>query len=156
MRAEFTKVECITQYPEIIRVNCTIGTQKYNNRSALYVEVILEEEVKSVNGIYIISFKHDNRFINYTAVELDYCESLHMLQNHPLLQLIVNNIRSVSNTPIQCPFKKNFKYYLNGFTIERKMIPTYLPEVIFKTDATFLWNQRQVLRITVFGIVGHK
>ncbi|XP_030556141.1 uncharacterized protein LOC115759359 [Drosophila novamexicana] len=156
MIGEFSKVLCEIQDPKIMETfNCQIK-QTSKNLSGIYAKFKLLQDVTNVNGFYSLAIKHVNKFINYTAQEMNYCEALHMVHKQYLTQMVAVGLRRVSNFPLDCSFKKDSVYYVNGFTIDEKFIPAYMPKFTFKADGTFFFNNRQYATITIFGSVVRK
>nr|XP_002051233.2 uncharacterized protein LOC6628810 [Drosophila virilis] len=124
--------------------------------SSIYTEFKLLQDLTHVTGFYSLAIKHGNKFINYTAQEMNYCEALHMVHKQHLTQMVAVGLRRVSNFPLDCPFKKDNLYYVNGFSIDEKFIPAYMPEFSFKADGTFAFNKRLYARTTIFGSVERK
>ncbi|KAH8273893.1 hypothetical protein KR044_002955, partial [Drosophila immigrans] len=149
---EFTKLECVNQWPEIFQIKCHINRTS-KNISAIYGEGILSEDMANVNGNYLVGVEYNNKFLNYTSVDLDYCAALQMVHSQSLIQLVTVGLRSVSNFPLNCPFKKNFTYFVNGFTMDTKIVPVYMPEISFMSNATFFYNKRALFYATCFGRV---
>lgn len=104
-RVEFTKVECVTQLPEVLQVNCSINRTP-NNVSALLVDFKLSQDVYSSNGIFSLFVKHGNNSIKYDTQNIDYCTVLANFHDQYLFQMITSGIRKISNIPLSCPFKK--------------------------------------------------
>ncbi|KAH8273896.1 hypothetical protein KR044_002956, partial [Drosophila immigrans] len=138
---EFTKLECVNKWPEILQIKCHINRTS-KNISAVYGELIFSEEIKNMNGNYLLGVEYNNKFINYTSVDLDYCAALQMVHSQSLIQLVFVGMRRVSNFPLNCPLKKNQLYYINGFTINTDIIPSYFPTITFVADATYVTNRR--------------
>ncbi|XP_051859220.1 uncharacterized protein LOC127565311 [Drosophila albomicans] len=109
-----------------------------------------------MNGHYIVGVEYNKKFINYLSIDMDYCAALHMAYNQNLLQLVLVGLRSVSNFPLNCPLKKNYTYFINGFTMDTKIVPAYMPEITFITNATFFYNKRAVSYVTCIGRVSKK
>lgn len=172
-RVEFTKVECITQLPEILQVNCSIN-RTLNNVSALFVDFKLSQDVYSSNGTFSLFFKHGNNSIKYDTQNIDYCTVLANIQNQYLFQMIISGIRKISNIPLSCPFKKvnyehklfelliiliflqNMIYYVRGFVVDTKIIPSYFPEMSFHSETTFNWNGKLAVCFKAFGQLRRK
>ncbi|KRF81079.1 uncharacterized protein Dvir_GJ27112 [Drosophila virilis] len=105
--AIFHKVLCENQEPKMIAIfNCHVNLTT-SNVSGLYVEFKLAQDVTNVNGLYILAIEHGNKFINYTAQEMNYCEALHVIHGQYLTQMVAVGLRRVSNFPLDCPFKKH-------------------------------------------------
>ncbi|XP_034473937.1 uncharacterized protein LOC117781295 [Drosophila innubila] len=153
--ADFIKIKCVNQWPELVQLNCHINrTDK--NISALYADIIFSEDIQNLNGIYNVAVERDQKFVDYTTLELDYCTALHLVHSQSLIQIISSGLRRVSNFPLSCPLKKNKTYFVNGFTLDPKIIPIYMPKISFRTNATCLSNKREIFYITCFGRVMRK
>lgn len=170
--AEFTKVECISQLPEIVQINCTIN-RTFENISALYVEFILFQDIYAANGIFTLFFKHGNKSIKYDTQNIDYCSVLGNFHNQYFFRMFIAGVRRISNIPLKCPFKKvnnelvlffrynlipiififlqDQIYYVNGFTVDPKIIPSYFPELSFNSETTINWNGKLVGCFKTFG-----
>ncbi|KAH8415110.1 hypothetical protein KR215_003648, partial [Drosophila sulfurigaster] len=155
LTTEFSKFECVNQWPEILQIKCHINRTS-RNISALYGEFKFWEDVNNIKGNYLVGVEYNKNFINYTAVELDYCAALHTAYSQTLLQVVAVGLRSVSNFPHSCPFKKNKTYFVNGFTMDPKIVPVYMPNLSFITNATIFYNRRAVFYVTCFGRIVKK
>lgn len=100
-RVEFTKIECTNKYPKIVNVNCTL-----ENFSELSADIELFEDISELRGNYTITVNHGNQTFPYVSQELDYCTVLLNVHKQPLVQMMVSEIRRVSNITLNCPFKK--------------------------------------------------
>ncbi|KAH8378146.1 hypothetical protein KR093_009623, partial [Drosophila rubida] len=150
LTTEFTKIECVNQRPEILHVKCNINRTS-KNISALYGELKFSEEVSNLDGNYFVGVEYNKNFINYTTAKLDYCAALHMAQSQTLIQIVAVGLRSVSNFPHNCPFKKSYNYFVKGFTMDPKIVPVYMPGISFVTNATFFYNKRALFYVSCFG-----
>ncbi|KAH8311512.1 hypothetical protein KR044_006672 [Drosophila immigrans] len=155
VEAYFTKAEFVNQFPELLQISHHIN-RTAENLSALYVQIEFQENMDHLDGVFNLKFQHGKNMVNYSTLELNYCEAFQMVHRHYLVQMIFAELRRVSNLPLKCPFKKNTQYYVNGFTIDTKVIPSYLPQLAFKTDITVLSTGRNILRIILSGQVQRK
>ncbi|XP_016998308.2 uncharacterized protein [Drosophila takahashii] len=156
MDAYMTHISCPTFFPEVVKnVSCHLGgnSKHSGSPSSFSAEFSLAEDVTDVKGIYVFSLKHGPSIINYTAMELDYCEVLDSLQSQFLLKMIADELRRVANFPLQCPFKKNKRYYIDHFTINSKLIPSYAPELNWISDCNIFVKKRRALQLTIHGRV---
>ncbi|KAH8353108.1 hypothetical protein KR084_008988 [Drosophila pseudotakahashii] len=156
MDAYMTQIGCPTFYPEVVKnLSCHLdGNSKDSSSSSSYsVEFALAEDVTDVRGIYVFSLKRGSSIINYTAMELDYCQVLDSMQSQFLLKMIADELRRVSNFPLQCPFKRNKRYYIDKFTINSKLIPSYVPELNWISDCNIFVKKRRALQLNIHGRV---
>ncbi|XP_037709498.1 uncharacterized protein LOC119546933 [Drosophila subpulchrella] len=155
MEAYMTQIKCPTYYPELVKnASCHLNrTSKDSGSSSYFAEFALSEDVSDVKGIYVFSLKRGAHITNYTAMELDYCQVLDSLQTQFLLKMIADELRRVSNFPLQCPFKKNNRYHIDGFTINSKLIPSYAPELNFISDCNIFVKKRKAIQLTIHGRV---
>ncbi|KAH8415109.1 hypothetical protein KR215_003651, partial [Drosophila sulfurigaster] len=149
---EFTKFDCVNQWPEILQIQCHINRTS-KNISAIYAVAIFSEEIKNMDGRYIVGVEYNQKVFNYLTIDVDYCAALHMAYSQNWLQLVVVGLRSVANFPFNCPLKKNYTYFVNGFTMDMKKVPAYMPEISFITNATFFYNKRSFFYVTCMGRV---
>lgn len=103
--AYFTKLKCVNQWPELVKINCHVN-QTDKNISALYAETIFTEDIQNLNGTYTIAIERGGKFVTYTTLELNYCTALHLVHSQSLIQILFSEIRRVSNFPMDCPLKK--------------------------------------------------
>ncbi|XP_016978108.1 uncharacterized protein LOC108043808 [Drosophila rhopaloa] len=155
MEAYMTKIECPNHFPELIKnLSCHLNPSSQHSGSSEYsAEFVLTKDVTNVKGIYVFSLKRGSIITNYTAMEIDYCQALASLQSHFLLKMIADELRRVANFPLQCPFKMNKRYYVNNFSINSKLIPSYAPELNFISDCNIFVNNRKALTLIIHGRV---
>ncbi|XP_017072066.1 uncharacterized protein LOC108108509 [Drosophila eugracilis] len=155
MNAYMTKLECINYLPELItNVSCYLNktAAQTNKRTAsLYIEFALTQDVRDVEGVYVLTMKRGSHLTNFTTLKLDYCHLLSSVESQFLLRMVTTQVRRVGNLPLECPFKGNQQYYIRGFTINSKLIPSYLPEVNFISDAQINLKDRKACRIIIHG-----
>jgi len=117
MDASMTQIECPIHSPEYVQnFSCRLHKKSPNSGSKSFsAEFSLRKDVNDVRGAYVFSFKQGKSIINYTAMEIDYCQALSALQSQILFKLIADELRRVSNFPLNCPFvmvgKNSFNYY---------------------------------------------
>ncbi|XP_060647227.1 uncharacterized protein LOC132785249 [Drosophila nasuta] len=146
---DFNVLEIENFYKELAQISYNINYTE-QNISTLNVNLVLNEDVKSINGAFNLRILHAGKYRNFTGIEFD-CEVLGMIYNHYILNIVFAGLRSSSNLPLRCPFIKNKLYYLNGFKIVTNLIPSYFPGVSFQTYATISYNQRLIMGITTRG-----
>lgn len=100
-RVEFTRIECTNLNPKIVKINCTL-----QNFSEISADIELLEDISELRGNYTIFVKHDNQTFPYVSQEIDYCTVLANVHKQPLIQMMVSEIRRVSNISMSCPGKK--------------------------------------------------
>lgn len=76
MVTNFIKVVCVAQYPE----------NKSTVSSDLITEVSCLQDMNKLDGIYVVSFEHNQRYISYTTLTVVFCSEKHMVHNQPLIQ----------------------------------------------------------------------
>ncbi|XP_017067924.1 uncharacterized protein LOC108105720 [Drosophila eugracilis] len=153
MEAYMTQIACPVHSPELVKnVSCHLNRTSLG-ASSYSAEFSLTEDVSDAKGIYVFSIKRGSTLTNYTAMDIEYCEALASLQKQFLLKMIADELRRVSNFPLQCPFKRNKRYFINGFTINSKLIPSYVPELKFLSDCNIFVKKRKVLQLTIHGRV---
>ncbi|XP_037722314.1 LOW QUALITY PROTEIN: uncharacterized protein LOC119555158, partial [Drosophila subpulchrella] len=144
-------VKCLNYVPEIIKnVTCHLN-QISKTTSALYIEFSLDQDVRDVEGIYVLTMKRGSYLTNFTTLKLDYCQMLSSVESQFLLNMVTTQIRRIGNLPLECPFKMNKRYYVNGLTINSKFITSYLPEVNFISDTHINLRDRKACRIIIRG-----
>nr|NP_001027259.1 uncharacterized protein Dmel_CG33644 [Drosophila melanogaster]AAZ66464.1 uncharacterized protein Dmel_CG33644 [Drosophila melanogaster] len=155
MDASMTQIECPIHSPEYVQnFSCRLHKKSPNSGSKSFsAEFSLRKEVNDVRGAYVFSFKQGKSIINYTAMEIDYCQALSALQSQILFKLIADELRRVSNFPLNCPFVMNKRYYVDEFTINPKVIPSYTPEMIFTSDCNIFIKKRRAMQLTIHGRV---
>ncbi|KAH8359516.1 hypothetical protein KR093_007354, partial [Drosophila rubida] len=151
-QAYFTKVDFINKLPDVLQISHQMN-RTAENLTALYVKFQFSEDMGNMHGTFNLKFQHRKNMINYSSLELNYCEAFQMVHKHYMMQMVFTGIRRVSNLPLKCPFKKNQPYYVNGFVIDTKLIPSYLPQVAFSSDITVLSKDRDVVHIFLSGQV---
>ncbi|XP_017047811.1 uncharacterized protein LOC108092661 [Drosophila ficusphila] len=158
MDAFFTDIACPTYAPDLVKnVSCCLNPPLKGSLSSSYsAQFILTEDVSDAKGKYVVALKRGSSFINYTSLDLDYCQTLLSLQTQFLLKMIADELRRVANFPLQCPFKKNTTYYINRFTINSKAIPSYAPEMDFVSDCIIFVKKRKAMQLTIHGRVGRR
>ncbi|KAH8340557.1 hypothetical protein KR059_001197 [Drosophila kikkawai] len=153
MDAYMTAIECPNYLPELVtNLSCHLDRSSQSN-GTFSVNLTLAKDVKDIKGTYIFSIKRGSTINNYTAIEMDYCQALSSLQSNFLLKMIADELRRSANFPLQCPFKMKKLYYINRYTINPKMIPSYAPELNFKSDCLISLNKRKALRLIIHGRV---
>ncbi|KAH8246581.1 hypothetical protein KR032_008881 [Drosophila birchii] len=176
MDAFFTTIECPNHFPELVsNLSCHLDRSSQSN-GTFSVEFALAKDVKDIKGIYIFSVKRGSSISNYSAIEMDYCKALSTLQSQFLLKMIADELRRSANFPLQCPFKmvskcfktsqmpnlpiylfrsvlKKKRYYINRYTIDPKVVPSYAPEMNFKSDCHINLNKRKALQLIIHGRV---
>ncbi|KAH8292786.1 hypothetical protein KR054_006175 [Drosophila jambulina] len=153
MDAYFTKIECPNHFPELVtNLSCHLDRSSQFN-GTFSAEFALAKDVKDVHGIYIFSIKLGSSINNYTAIELDFCEALLSLQSNFLLKMIADELRKSANFPLMCPFKKKKRYYIDKFRINSNVIPSYAPELSFKSDCQISVNKRKAIQLIIHGRV---
>lgn len=114
MEAIMTNVECKNYMPESIKnFNCQMIRTPHKG-GLFSAEFISTEDVTNSTGIYSFSVVRGSIATNYLKLEVDYCHDLEAMQTQFLLKLIADELRRVSNFPLQCPFKKVSKLVLNS------------------------------------------
>lgn len=88
-------------YPKIVKVNCTL-----ENFSEISADIELFEDISELRGNYTILVNHGNYTFPYISQEIDYCTVLLNVHKQPLVQMMVSEIRRVSNLPLTCTGKK--------------------------------------------------
>lgn len=110
MEAIMTKVECKNYMPELMKnTSCQI-----NQGRMFSAEFTLTEDVTNSSGIYSFSLVRGSTITNYLKLDIDCCHDLEAIQTQFLLKLIADELRRVSNFPLQCPFKKVTKLIFNS------------------------------------------
>ncbi|XP_016997899.2 uncharacterized protein [Drosophila takahashii] len=151
MDAYMTNVECLNYVPEILKnVSCHLN-QTAQSTSSLYIEFALAQDVRDVESIYILTMKRGSIMTNLTTMKLDLCQLLSSVESQFLLKMVTTQIRRIGNFPLECPFKMNKRYYVKGFTINSKLIPRYLPEMNFISDAHINLKDRRACRLIIHG-----
>ncbi|KAH8328705.1 hypothetical protein KR067_013646 [Drosophila pandora] len=151
MEAIMTKVECKNYMPDLMKnTSCQIT---HGGGGMFSAEFTLTEDVTNSSGIYSFSLVRGSTITNYLKVDIDCCHDLEAIQTQILLKIIADELRRVSNFPLQCPFKKNTRYYMNNFTVDSNLIPMYAPEMTFKTDFLIFNKKRKAFQVIVFGRV---
>ncbi|KAH8413258.1 hypothetical protein KR009_009272 [Drosophila setifemur] len=151
--ATMTKVECYNHLPEVARnLSCHLNRTS-KGFGSFSIQFALTEDVKDATGIYVVSIKRGPSYTNYTAIELDYCQALAALQTHFLLKIVADEIRRTSNFPLKCPFKKNKRYYIDDFTMDTGLLPSYVPDLHYKSDCQININKKKALELIVQGRV---
>ncbi|KAH8273895.1 hypothetical protein KR044_002957, partial [Drosophila immigrans] len=171
---EFSKMNLDIKSPELLAVNYVINRTS-SNISAIYAEFKLSEDVVKLTGTFNLKVKHVEKFFNYITLDLDYCKGLQLLHSNHIMKSIVSELRAVTNYPLDCPLKKvtlmehisiaffyassflqNKLYYINGFSFNTNLLPSYLPEISFAVNATSRTNQRPVLVLNILGQLRRK
>ncbi|KAH8378144.1 hypothetical protein KR093_009624, partial [Drosophila rubida] len=151
LTVEFTKMNANIKSPELLDFNYSLNRTS-NNISAIYVTFKLSEDLFELRGPFNLRFKYTEKYYNYITLDIDYCKGLVSLYNSYIMKGIVDELRTVSNYPLDCPLKKNKHYYINGFAFNTNILPSYFPEISFALDATFRTShQRNVLKVDIFG-----
>ncbi|KAH8364336.1 hypothetical protein KR084_006103 [Drosophila pseudotakahashii] len=151
MNAYMTNVECLNYVPEILKnVSCHLN-QTAKSTSSLYIEFALAQDVRDVEGIYILTMQRGSYLTNLTTRKLDYCQMLASVESQFVLKMVTTQIRRIGNLPLECPIKMNKRYYVKGFTINSKFIPSYLPEMNFISDAHINLKDRRACRLIIQG-----
>ncbi|XP_044572393.1 uncharacterized protein LOC26515051 [Drosophila ananassae] len=142
-----TKIECPNYMPDLVRiVSCSL-----NSSSSFSAEFAFAHDVWNTRGTYSFKIKRGSFMNNRTAVELDFCQALETLQSEHFLRLIADEFRRVANFPVSCPFKKNTRYHIDGFTINGNFIPSYAPELSFISDCMIYINRKRAMQLTIYG-----
>ncbi|XP_060645717.1 uncharacterized protein LOC132784248 [Drosophila nasuta] len=152
---DFTKVEIGNRLPNIIAMYSWINRTS-SNISALYMNYSFSEDVYNLKGTFNLSVKHSEKFINYFTLDFDYCKGREMLYSQYVAQILEKQLRTVSNYPLDCPLKKNYEYYVKGFTIDPNLIPIYLPNLHFLSNLTIFRNLQSCASIIVTGYLRNK
>ncbi|KAH8260227.1 hypothetical protein KR026_006648 [Drosophila bipectinata] len=153
MEVIMTTVECKNYLPNLAQnVSCQVNREPHK-RGLFSAEFTLTEDVNNSTGIYSFSLIRGSTITNYLKVDVDFCHDLAAIQTQFLLKLIADELRRVSNFPLQCPFKKNTRYHMDNFTVDTSLIPTYAPEITFKSDTLIYINKRRALQVIIFGKV---
>ncbi|KAH8395772.1 hypothetical protein KR215_002082, partial [Drosophila sulfurigaster] len=116
----------------------------------------LTEDVYNVTGTFHLNFKFTENFINYFTIDFDVCKAKENIYSQYISRKLEKQLRSVSNYPLKCPFKKNYEYYVKGFRVDPSLIPIYLPNVYFLSNTTFFRNLQPIINIVVKGRVLNK
>ncbi|XP_034670246.1 uncharacterized protein LOC117902762 [Drosophila subobscura] len=154
--AYFTKMDCVNHMPGLMQnVSCRLD-RKSHVTSSFSVEFTLANTVKDVNGTYIFGVKRGSTVFNYTTLDINYCEALEALYSNYLLKMIADELRRVTNFPLHCPFKKNIQFYIKDYTIDTKMIPSYVPEINFVSDCTLIISQKKAFQLILYGRVARR
>ncbi|XP_017153320.1 uncharacterized protein LOC108162878 [Drosophila miranda] len=153
MDAYFTKMECINHMPGLAQnVSCRLDRTSQIS-SSFSVELTLANTLNSINGTYIFGIKHGSTVSNYTTMEINYCDALEGIYSNYLLKMIADELRRAANFPFHCPFKKNTPYYIKDFTIDTRVIPSYVPEINFVSDCTLKLHKKKVFQLILHGRV---
>ncbi|KAH8395775.1 hypothetical protein KR215_002085, partial [Drosophila sulfurigaster] len=147
---EFTKMRIDNFIPNIMVLNFWINRTS-SNISAIYANFKFAENVYNVTGQFSLNFKYTDKYVNYLTLELDFCKGMQSLYTQYVARILESELRSVSNYPLDCPFKKNYEYYINGFAVSPDVLPSYFPLVSFKSNITFLRNLKPAVNISVSG-----
>ncbi|KAH8415233.1 hypothetical protein KR215_009590 [Drosophila sulfurigaster] len=151
---DFNVFEIENFYKELVQITYNLNYTE-QNISTLNANLVLNEDVKSINGAFNLRILRAGKYTNFTGIEFD-CEGLGMIYNHYILNIVFAGLRSSSNLPLRCPLKKNKLYYLNGFKIVTNLIPSYLPELSFETYATLSHTQHLIMGIKTAGKLRRK
>ncbi|KAH8266602.1 hypothetical protein KR018_002930, partial [Drosophila ironensis] len=151
IEVRMTKVECPNYLPDVAKnISCHINRTASGNPS-VFAEFSLMSDVNDAKGFYLFTLHRGSFINNRTAVNLDYCQALENLQSDIFIKLMAAEIRRIANFPQNCPFRKNTRYYLNGFTVNSDFIPSYAPELNFISDCHIYINKRKAIQLTVYG-----
>ncbi|XP_022231929.2 uncharacterized protein LOC111080558 [Drosophila obscura] len=149
MDAYFTKMECVNHMPQLMKnVSCHLD----GNRT-FSVELSLAHTVKDVNGTYILGVKRGSAVSNYITMDINYCEALEALYSNYLIKMIAEELRRAGNFPNHCPFKKDTPFYIKDYTIDTRLIPSYVPEIDFISDCTIKIYNKKAFQLILYGRV---
>ncbi|EDV52336.1 uncharacterized protein LOC6545253 [Drosophila erecta] len=145
------KMECLNYMPELVRnVSCNL-THTSHRSGLINAEFILNKDVEYLKGIFILTLKAGSHGTNFTTLDLDYCQMLSSVEKNFILKMVTTQLRQISNLPLQCPLKMNTLYYVKGFTINSKFIPSYMPESNFLSDTHLNIKDRKAFRFLIEG-----
>ncbi|XP_062121380.1 uncharacterized protein LOC133835372 [Drosophila sulfurigaster albostrigata] len=150
----FDKFKIENHNKELLKIDYQINCTS-DNVSTIYANIEIAEDLEYFNGTFNLSIRNGGKYISFGNQDID-CNGMGMIYNHYLIQMIAVSLRSYSNIPLSCPYKKNKLYYINGFKIVTDIVPSYFPEVSFTTDAKIYFNQRLSLRIGTEGHLSRK
>ncbi|EDV58663.1 uncharacterized protein LOC6542923 [Drosophila erecta] len=155
MDASMTRIDCPIHSQGLVQnFSCRLHRKSPNSGfNSFSAEFFLRKDVSDARGVYLFSFKQGSSIINYTTMETDYCHALSALQSQFLYKMIADELRRVSNFPLHCPFKMNKRYFINEFTINTKLIPSYAPEMTFTSDCNIFVKKRRAIQMTIHGRV---
>ncbi|XP_075151071.1 uncharacterized protein LOC142225178 [Haematobia irritans] len=104
----------------------------------------------SIRTLLFLYRKNMPRFI-LADITVNLCDVLETVQKNKLVALFVKTfVRSLNEIP-QCPFKKDFNYTLNGFSIDMNDFPSRLPEAEFKTVHSVSYERKLISQLTFRG-----
>ncbi|KAH8359846.1 hypothetical protein KR093_009096, partial [Drosophila rubida] len=131
---EFTRMDVNNRLPNLLKVNYSIS-RTARNTSVIFANFTVTEDIAHITGVLNMKIKHTDKFMNYFTLDMDYCKLMQTLYSQYVLKMIVDQIRAVSNYPLDCPIKKNQEYYVKGFTFNTDLLPSYFPGVSFLVNA---------------------
>ncbi|XP_062123290.1 uncharacterized protein LOC133836714 [Drosophila sulfurigaster albostrigata] len=152
---DFTKVEIDNRLPNVIAMYSWINRTS-SNISALYMNFKFSEDVYNLTGTFKLNVKFNEKFINYFTLDFDYCKGREMLYSQYVAQILEKQLLTVSNYPLDCPLKKNYEYYVKGFTVDTNLIPGYFAKIFFLSNLTFYRNLQTGINIVITGQVRSK
>ncbi|KAH8395771.1 hypothetical protein KR215_002081, partial [Drosophila sulfurigaster] len=152
---DFTNIEIDNRLPKVI-ITLNHWINRTSNIPTIFGNFKVSEDLYNITGTYNLKVKHTEKFMNYFTLDFDVCKSREMLYSQYAAKIIERELRAVSNYPLNCPVKKNYEYYLKGFTIGPNLIPGYLPNFFFLSNLTFYRNLQTGINIVITGQVRRK
>ncbi|KAI8122514.1 hypothetical protein CVS40_6577 [Lucilia cuprina] len=95
------------------------------------------------------------KYFRFADIKLGACSSLSQRLDHQFIRLLATEYKRTTNLPIHCPFKGNFLYKMDNFTLRTQNFPAYAPECSFTFGFDFYDINTLFGRLKVMGsIVG--
>ncbi|ALC39065.1 CG33644, partial [Drosophila busckii] len=170
VKVQLEKFECRNHWSKLLNINCYLNTTA-ESEDGISVEFNTTEDLTTLHGMLYIDFFHNNHWVNYYKNDIDYCEILEMIQKDFVTRFLGEQLRRLGNLPFKCPFKKvsiglasnfntlvfitfqNRKYYVHDFAVAKKILPSYMPQLTFRSQSVYIFNQRKLSTFKLEGLI---
>ncbi|KAH8364337.1 hypothetical protein KR084_006104 [Drosophila pseudotakahashii] len=151
-----THVECINHIPDILyNISCRLN-RTAEKTTFLNIEFVLGKDIEYAAGSYVLTMEQGSYSRNFTTMEINYCQLLSSVESQFFLRMAMSEIRRLGNLPLECPLKMNKRYFVRGFTLNAKYLPSYIPDLSFISDININLRDRKGLRLITHGRVARR
>uniref|UniRef100_A0A1I8P1F2 Uncharacterized protein n=1 Tax=Stomoxys calcitrans TaxID=35570 RepID=A0A1I8P1F2_STOCA len=128
---EFT---CKSITNRLLLLECSFQNFETTNYYSLQSKFMFDRDMSDTLEVRVwvyIKLANSKNGIQFLDIRLKMCDILENALQNPLAKKIFAEFRRTSNIPAMCPFKANFLYQMNNFTVNDKYAPTYAPLLNF-------------------------
>ncbi|CAD7002875.1 unnamed protein product [Ceratitis capitata] len=144
-------VKCYTFDRTVVsNFNCSLVPDRYG-LPLWNLNFTATKDLSDVDFRFKFLVERGGKYRTTIAMNFDFCREWADLKSHMLLRFMAKETSRVSN--LQCPLKKNIRYYLENYNTSAFPVPSYVPELKYKTIADFFINKNRACMVEIQGII---